>query len=158
MVFEAFLDKQAQAEVHRQNMEGLGKTRDWFLMMLADNGVESSHGFGEFLVGEATGRKMTTVKLAARGDWVERSKIQVEISVPVTKDRLKGAKKKPTVSVKVTFPDDVRTYFIPDDVNGSHAQIEDRLGDRTSSKASSCVGLAEVMEYFQAGKLAVVRE
>ncbi len=165
MVFEAWFERKAQAEAYGQDMEKLRQTRDGFLKILVENGVESTHGLGEVIFGDdagnTRGRKTTTVKLAAVGEWAEENDIQVEIFAIVSKDKLRQlgqANKKPTVYARLTFPDEVRAYFVPNNVTNSHAYIEDRLGDRSPQNKTLCVGLAEVMEYFQAGKLAVVRE
>ena len=168
MAFTEFFNKEAQKEVQKeaywQNMAKLGQTRHKFLEMLVEDGVESTHGLGEVLFGDAKGRRMTTVKLVAAGDWAGKNNIQVEIFAKVSKNKLQQlqqANKKPTVQVELTFNNEVVGYSIPNNVTSSYAYKrtrteygdEERVGDE-----SYCVGLAEVVEHFQAGKLTVARE
>lgn len=171
MAFTEFFNKEARKEVYGRNMEILGRTRDSFLEMLVENGVERTLGlrevfYGEGFFGDDAGanrwrRKTTTVKLATAGDWVGENNIQVEIFTRVAKNKLQQLQhtnKKPTVHAILTFDDEETRYVIPNDVTDSYAyEIEEGIETEVGNE-SFCVGLAEVMEYFQAGKLTVVKE
>lgn len=152
MAFQEFFDRKAEKVAFQQKMEKFGQIRDKFLEMLVKDGVESTHGFGEVIFGDAKGRKVTTVKLVAAGDW-EGKGIPVEISVGASKNKLQQlqqANRKPTVYVKLTFDDRVVRTSIPNNVTNAHTDTKDNFGnedirDETFSYKTS----AEVMEYFQ---------
>ena len=86
----------------------------------------------------------------------------MEISTIVSKIKLQQLQlegKKPVVHVILTFDDKTTRYAIPNDVTNSYAYRYDEFkNEKNMGDESYCVGLAEVMEYFQAGKLIVARE
>lgn len=156
MAFKEFLKEKADNGAFRQNMAKFGQNRDTFLEILARDGVESTHSLGEVIFGEAKGRRVTTVKLVAVGDWAEND-IQVEIFARVAKTKLQQAKKKPTVNVMLTFTDRVVKCSIPNDVTDTFTYTEDKFSNRTvRDQTFSYETSAEVIERLQAQNLIVV--
>lgn len=160
MAFQEFFNRKAEKVAFRQNMEKFGQIRDKFLEMLVEKGEESTHSFGEVISGDAKGRRITMIKLVAAGDWAQGNNIQVEIFATASKNKLQQANKKPTVHVMLTFDDRVVRSSIPKNViNTSTYTTEGKFGNRDAKDVTfSYESMAEVIEYYRAGKLAVTRE